>query len=270
MDLIERIETAVSAPFDYSSLDPAVASQARASAARIKEQFQKYRASIIEAGRELLAIKDQLGHGNFGPWLEAEFQMAERTAQRYMSVAAAFSDKSDIVSVLPQTALIELAAPSTPEHVRAEVVKRVEAGEPIKPTEIKTMVREAREADRKTKEEEKRAARLAKMSPEERKALEQKEKRQRRTAEQRAEADRQWKLNREAEETATIDAATEALALLKKHLPADELAKLAQLLEAGQRAFDSLLADAAGIALPPYRQWWVNKAKDRTPQDAAA
>lgn len=62
-------------------------------------------------GRDLIAVKERLPHGQFLPWLEAEFGMSKITAQRFMGVAETYGDKSFTVKHLSPTALYELAAP---------------------------------------------------------------------------------------------------------------------------------------------------------------
>jgi hypothetical protein len=44
---------------------------------------------IIEVGNDLQAVKDALPHGQFLPWLKAEFGWSERSAQNFMSVKKA-------------------------------------------------------------------------------------------------------------------------------------------------------------------------------------
>lgn len=57
----------------------------------------------IEAGRLLLQAKEQLPHGQFLPWLEANCQVSARQAQRYMRAAQGKSlAKNDTVSYLPK------------------------------------------------------------------------------------------------------------------------------------------------------------------------
>lgn len=158
-------ETPVAEPFDYKALAKPVATAARAAAERIRSHGLKAAGAYLDIGRELLAIKDQLGHGHFGAWLRAEFQMSERMAQRNMSAATLFENKSDIVSFLPATTVYALAAPSTPAPVREAVVARLEAGERINPSVVARIIQEGRkeerEKERRTPEErakEKKAA----------------------------------------------------------------------------------------------------------------
>ncbi|WP_425497642.1 DUF3102 domain-containing protein [Hoeflea ulvae] len=37
-------------------------------------------------------MKEQIGHGNFLPWIEKEFDMSERTARRFMEVSRVYGD----------------------------------------------------------------------------------------------------------------------------------------------------------------------------------
>ncbi|UGB28689.1 DUF3102 domain-containing protein (plasmid) [Methylorubrum sp. B1-46] len=67
-------------------------------------------------------MKELLGHGNFLPWIKDEFGMSDRTALNFMRVAERF--KSEIVSDLPPTVLYALAAPSTPDEVKDEIIDR--------------------------------------------------------------------------------------------------------------------------------------------------
>ncbi len=78
-------------------------------------------------------IKESLPHGQFLPWIEAEFGMGDRTARRFMDVARVFGSKMDSLSDLNVTneALYELAAPKTPLEVREEVERMIEAGEVV-------------------------------------------------------------------------------------------------------------------------------------------
>ena len=80
---------------------------------------------IIRIGQNLLAVKDRLDHGRFVPWIQSEFEMNLRTAQRFMGVASRFGEKYDKLSFLSVSVLYELAAPSTKE----EVIDKVLSGE---------------------------------------------------------------------------------------------------------------------------------------------
>jgi hypothetical protein len=60
-----------------------------------------------QAGLLLLAVKKELPHGQFGPWIEANLQVSVRQCQRYMNVAEGnevsirdIADKNDTMSHL--------------------------------------------------------------------------------------------------------------------------------------------------------------------------
>jgi hypothetical protein len=99
--------------FDYAALPAAVATHARATADRIRAHHQNQINAVFKIGHDLLAIKQQFKHGQFGACRHAEFGMTERTAQNYMHAATEFGTKTEIISDLSPTALYTLAAPST-------------------------------------------------------------------------------------------------------------------------------------------------------------
>lgn len=98
-------------------------------------------ADIIEIGRDLSAQKGALGHGNYLAWIEAEFSMSERTARRFVEVAGMVVGKSATVADLTPAVLYALAAASTEEPVRDEVLRRAEAGEKVKASDVADLKR---------------------------------------------------------------------------------------------------------------------------------
>jgi hypothetical protein len=69
-------------------------------------------AHAIAAGEALIEAKCMLGHGEWLPWVEANCDFGERTAQRYMRIARNTSRVSDLRTV--REALATLADPSAP------------------------------------------------------------------------------------------------------------------------------------------------------------
>ena len=99
-------------------------------------------------------------HGQFLPWLRAEFGWSERSAQNFMSVAEKFkSAKIADLPIQPSAAYL-LAATSVPDEAR----EKAEAGEEITFAAAKEIVAEARKRKRprrrKTMPAEKLAGRL--------------------------------------------------------------------------------------------------------------
>jgi hypothetical protein len=106
--------------------------------------------NVIEIGRRLTECKKLVGHGNWLPWLEREFGWSDRTALNFMRVAEL--SKSETVSNLnlPVKALYLLAAPSTPDEARDEIIERAQAGEPVPVTEVKRIIEDTKQPARNT------------------------------------------------------------------------------------------------------------------------
>jgi hypothetical protein len=102
----------------YQSLAPDHAALAMRAEERIKARTV---VTVIENGRDLLEVKNALGHGLFTQWLAQTFPFTARTAQRWMNAAEQYGAKSDLGSLLNSKVLQLLAAPSTPEDVREEI-----------------------------------------------------------------------------------------------------------------------------------------------------
>jgi hypothetical protein len=103
---------------------------------------------IIEIGRRLTDAKQIAGHGNWLPWLEREFGWGEITALNYMRVHAWALKSSTVEDLdLPMRSLYLLAAPSTSEEVRDQVVARAENGETLSVADVQRIVDEARKGD---------------------------------------------------------------------------------------------------------------------------
>jgi ParB-like chromosome segregation protein Spo0J len=99
---------------------------------------------IIEIGRRLSESKKLCGHGNWSPWLSREFGWGDDTALRYMQVAELAKSRNLRNLSLPISGLYLLAAPSTPEEARQEVVERAENGEVLSVKDVRKLIEEAR------------------------------------------------------------------------------------------------------------------------------
>ncbi len=136
--------------FDYALVGDA-ADKVRSSAEKIRRMVQKTIEDIIEVGNEFLAVKEALPHGQFGPWLRAEFGWTDRTAQNFMAVAEAFGPKTEMISdlTIQPTAAYLLAAPSAPGEALQQAIERAEAGEEITSAVAKKILAEARKKGRR-------------------------------------------------------------------------------------------------------------------------
>jgi len=142
--------------FDYAVLSDDVAAHARAAAHRIRRHEQKATEAIFEIGKDLIALKQMLDHGQFIAWVQSECLSAVRTAQNYMKAAQTFDGKYATVAHLAPTTVYALA--SAPPGARAEIVSKLEAGERPSEVEIKDHIWLARQ--------QAKAAKLdAKLSP---------------------------------------------------------------------------------------------------------
>ena len=130
--------------FDYDQLDVETRIVVQQRTDEIRELVRKTAQDIVDIGAKLTEVKNRLGHGHFGAWLDGEFGWTDRTAQRFMSVAERFkADNLSDVRIAP-SALYLLAAPSTPEEAREEALARAEEGETISHSAAKEIVREHR------------------------------------------------------------------------------------------------------------------------------
>jgi hypothetical protein len=131
--------------FDYSPLEAATAEKLKATAERIRQAVKRTIEDIIAVGNDLLAVKQELEHGQWLPWLRVEFGWTDRTARNFMAVAEHFG-KSETISDLriEPTAAYLLAAPSAPNEARQAAVERAEKGERITPKVAKEILAKER------------------------------------------------------------------------------------------------------------------------------
>ncbi len=134
--------------FDYTPLSAKIAEKVRASAEAIRQHLQNTLASAIKIGQELLAVKETLEHGQFLPWLQAEFGWSQRTAYNFMSVAERFEVARIANLKIPPTAAYLLAAPSVPDEARQVAISKAEAGEEITFAVAREIVAESRKKRR--------------------------------------------------------------------------------------------------------------------------
>lgn len=126
---INAIDVYSNLRYDYSRIeDEAVRERARRAAVQIKPRLKRAVEDIFVIGQELTFIKEYLAHGEWGNWLETEFGLSDRMARNFMNVALRLGDKTEKFSVLPVSALYELAAPSTVYEVIQQVEGEIETG----------------------------------------------------------------------------------------------------------------------------------------------
>jgi hypothetical protein len=99
--------------YDYTVVSADTAALLKYTADKIRQHQQRTSREIIEVGTDLIRVKEALGHGRFGEWLQAEFGWTIRTAQNYMRASDVFGTKCETVSYLPPKTLYLLSARST-------------------------------------------------------------------------------------------------------------------------------------------------------------
>lgn len=202
------------AAFSYEALRIEQATALQQSAERIRNWGRKQNEAIVEIGKELKAAKETLPHGQFTRWIMAEFGMTDRTALNYMHLAEWTEDKPEIISGLQPTAIYLLAAPSTPDPAKEEIVSRIQSGEIVRADDVKRVVGAAKKAVAEAKRADREAHRRARLSPKKLKAEDDLMKRRKKQAE-REEAERERKARERAE------LCQRAAAILRKRLGED-------------------------------------------------
>jgi hypothetical protein len=113
-------------------------------AQRVRKRLKNMSADVVEIGRELHLVKQRLEHGCFLGWVEKACGLSARTAQLMMRAAEWAEGRHEIIAHLEPTAIYLLAAPSTPEAVRQQVMSRLEEGQTLAPRLVKDMIRAAK------------------------------------------------------------------------------------------------------------------------------
>jgi hypothetical protein len=143
--------------FDYGAIPPSLVPNLQAQAKLIKDMIAKTTAGLIEVGRNLTAVKQQLDHGQFMDWVEIEVGIVKRTAQSYMAIARLADAKGATVALLPPTTAHRLAAISAPVEVVDHVLDRAVNGVIVPDGEVEEMFRNARNQRKQAKKKDRRS-----------------------------------------------------------------------------------------------------------------
>lgn len=237
------VPATVQPPIEGEVILQATAAELEEAAGRIRRLVGFVDASIFEIGKELVAIKARLEHGEFMKWVKTSFEFTERSAQRYMSVFETFGCNYDTVSYLPKTVIQKLAAPSLPDTLREEVIADIYAGK--KPTGKDILLRiadakgktgahrkkaQADKIERKFEVEAIQPEAKTKVKPEPVQAA-------------ATEAEAAGKGRAEKESNYRQQAAASAVALLKQHL-GSEFLKFCNFYEMAGHLFDQAMREA--------------------------
>jgi hypothetical protein len=132
--------------FNYEILEQETREVVQQQAAAIKNLMRRAVQDIIEIGQKLISVKAQLPHGQFGPWLRAEFEWSDQTALNFMNVARRFGQIPNGLDFAPK-ALYLLSTSSVPEVARQEAMDRAEAGEQINTSVARQIIRHHTHSD---------------------------------------------------------------------------------------------------------------------------
>ncbi|MEH2072598.1 MAG: DUF3102 domain-containing protein [Nostoc sp.] len=118
--------------FDYEILDSEQRIVIQQRTGEIKERLRRSAQDIWEIGHKLAEVRSQLKHGQFETWLKAEFGWSRRTAYNFINVYEALAEPASLAQInIATSALYLLAAPSTPQNVREEILQRAHEGKTI-------------------------------------------------------------------------------------------------------------------------------------------
>jgi hypothetical protein len=118
-------------------------------------------AKLLAEARDLFRYRRD--EGGFAGWVEARLTFSRQTAYSLIHVHEQFGGECVKHSdTFPTSVLYLLAAPSTPEPVREEIIARAEKGEKVKVEDVKSAIRAARPAAKAKPQNDRLAALVAK------------------------------------------------------------------------------------------------------------
>jgi len=114
--------------FDFESLPKKDIPFIKQTTREVRLLLERSTGDIIAIGQKLIDMKARLGHGHWHAWLQTHWPLDVSLANRWMNVARKCGQFPHLK--IPRSTLYLLAADSTPDALREEFVRRVEAGEP--------------------------------------------------------------------------------------------------------------------------------------------
>ena len=118
----------------------------------IKEQTRNMLLNnSVEIGKRLVEVKEQVGHGEWGQWLETNVDYSQSTAQNLMRVYDEYKDNPLMIGKLSYTQAVALLA--IPEAEREEFVEKNNVEE-MSTRELQKVIKERDEALKKATDAE--------------------------------------------------------------------------------------------------------------------
>ena len=137
--------------FDYNTVPADKADALRQQAKRIRDRIKATTEAVIEIGRDLLAVKQNLAHGQFTKWVQAECGFSLRAAQNYIKAAKFAEGKKATVALLAPAIVYMLASKTTPPAIVDWALQRVDSDIVVSEQEIDGALAEARAQKREAK-----------------------------------------------------------------------------------------------------------------------
>ena len=142
----EKQEVAVAKPVDtwnYGGVPAVDARRCRAAYETIVKHQRNMAGNIIAVGKELIAVKARLEHGQFGDWIKHHFEWSARTAQGMMQAAEVFGKCENFAHLsIDTSALYLLSSDSCPDELREDILERAGSGELITHATVKDKIRQ--------------------------------------------------------------------------------------------------------------------------------
>jgi DNA repair exonuclease SbcCD ATPase subunit len=154
-------------PYKEGEIMPDIQSSVDTLTVEILILKQQTAQNIIEIGKRLNQVKEQLPHGEWLPWLEQKVEFSERTARRLMQVAKESSNWPALTDLPPSKvfALLDLPADQRESFVQNNPVDEMTT------RQLQAAIKAQKEAERRAEEAESKIRMLS----EENKAVAQKE-----------------------------------------------------------------------------------------------
>lgn len=126
--------------FSYDILETTTRQVVLERTIEIKSLLRRTAQDIIDIGKKLSEVKQELGHGQFLDWLRTEFDWSESAARKFMQVHRKFKTVNFTNLNIATSAMYLLAADSTSETARNEALQRANDGEVITRAKAKASV----------------------------------------------------------------------------------------------------------------------------------
>jgi hypothetical protein len=135
-DFLRRAGAGEVVPVD--DVEPVLAEHAN----EIRRLGKRVIENVIEIGRRLVDAKSRIAHGGWLLWLDREFGWTEQTALNFVHVyeLTQSPSKNFLDLNIPVSGLYLLAAPSTPDEVRNEILSRAGKGEALSVGKVKDII----------------------------------------------------------------------------------------------------------------------------------